>query len=174
MDSELIFQGDAGTTEASSPSRRQGFELSNHYMLTKWLTLDANIAYARARFRGNLPDGNYIQGATEGVAAAGATVDNLGPYFGVLQWRYLGPRPLIADNSVRSNSTSLLNGRIGFKFAKDMRLMLEGFNLLGNQSDAISYYYTSRLPGEPLQGVADVHFHPVEPRSFRARLIYNF
>lgn len=174
IDSELIFQGDAGTTAAGRPSRRQGFESSNHYMLTRWLTLNANLAYARARFRDDQSEGNYIQGATERVAAAGATVDNLGPYFGALQWRHLGPRPLTEDNSVRSNSTSLLNGRIGYKISKDMRLMLEGFNLLGNQAEAISYYYTSRLPGEPLQGVADVHFHPVEPRSFRVRLVCNF
>jgi hypothetical protein len=31
----------------------------------------------------------------------------------------------------------------------------------------VDYYYTSRLPGEPLQGIADVHFHPQEPRSIR-------
>ena len=31
----------------------------------------------------------------------------------------------------------------------------------------VDYYYTSRLPGEPVGGIADVHTHPQEPRSIR-------
>lgn len=174
IDSELVFQGDIGTTRAGRPSKRQGIELSNHYTPASWLFLDANYAYARARFRDDQDVGNFIPGATEGVATVGGTIDNIGPYFGTLQWRYLGPRPLIEDNSVRSSSTSLLNGRMGYKFSKDLRLTLEGFNLLDSKVNAVDYYYASRLPSEPAQGVNDIHFHPVEPRVFRVRLLWNF
>jgi hypothetical protein len=38
----------------------------------------------------------------------------------------------------------------------------------------IDYYYTSRLPGEPLGGVNDIHTHPVEPRSVRLRIAVTF
>ncbi|MEO7338162.1 MAG: TonB-dependent receptor, partial [Caldimonas sp.] len=55
--SELVFAGDAGTTEAGRPSRRTGFELASYYRLSDWLTVDADIAFARARFRDNDPDG---------------------------------------------------------------------------------------------------------------------
>jgi hypothetical protein len=41
------------------------------------------------------------------------------------------------------------------------------FNLLDAQSSDIDYYYASRLPGEPLAGVNDIHTHPSEPREFR-------
>ena len=34
----------------------------------------------------------------------------------------------------------------------------------------IDYYYVSRLPGEPLAGIADIHTHPSEPRAFRISL----
>jgi hypothetical protein len=40
-------------------------------------------------------------------------------------------------------------------------------NLLNTQADQITYYYTSRLSGEPAEGVNDVHFHPVEPLAVR-------
>lgn len=33
LDSELLFVGDAGTTEASRPSKRTGIEWTNHYKL---------------------------------------------------------------------------------------------------------------------------------------------
>ena len=53
IDSELLFVGDAGTTEASRPSRRYGVEWANYYSPTDWLTFDADISYSKARFRGN-------------------------------------------------------------------------------------------------------------------------
>jgi hypothetical protein len=48
-----------------------------------------------------------------------------------------------------------------------MIVRLDAFNLLNADASQIDYYYTSRLPGEPAGGVDDVHFHPLEPRSFR-------
>jgi hypothetical protein len=174
FDSELIFSGDAGTTEAGRPSKRMGFEFSNYYKPAKWLTIDADIAFARARFRDYNSVGERIPGAIEGVASLALAIDNTGPYFGALQLRYFGPRPLVEDNSVRSKSTATLNGRIGYKISPKMRVELEGFNLTNRSASAIDYYYTSRLPGEPAGGRKDVHFHPIESRSFRVTLTSNF
>ncbi len=174
--SELTFAGDAGTTEAGRPSRRTGFELANYFKLSDWLTVDADLAFARARFSDNDPDGigSRIPGSVEGVASIAVAVDNLGPWFGALQFRYFGPRPLIEDNTVRSASTATFNGRIGYKINPRMRVDLEGFNLTNRKSSAIDYFYTSRLQGEAAAGVADIHFHPIESRSFRITLAMNF
>ena len=172
--SELIFQGDAGTTSAGRPSRRVGIEFSNYYKPTDWLTIDADLAYAKARFRDVDPVGRRIPGAVEGVASLAAAVDNLGPYFGALQFRYFGPRPLIEDNSVRSKSTTTLNGRVGYKIRPDISVELEAFNLLNSRSSAIDYYYQSRLPNEGLDGQNDIHFHPIESRSARVTLNARF
>jgi hypothetical protein len=87
--------------------------------------------------------------------------------------RYFGPRPLIENNSVRSSPTSTLNGRIGYKISRKMRIELEGFNLANRRDSAIDYYYESRLPNEAA-GVEDIHFHPIESRSFRVTLTANF
>ena len=174
FDSELVFLGDAGTTEAGRPSQRRGFELANFYKLNDWLTVDADIAYARARYRDNDPAGSRIVGAVEGVASLALSVDNLGAYFGSLQLRYFGPRPLLEDNSVRSSSTATLNAKVGYKFNKDTYLELSGFNLTDRKDSAIDYNYTSRLPNEAAAGVDDVHFHPIESRSFRLNLVTNF
>ncbi|WP_317201029.1 TonB-dependent receptor [Janthinobacterium sp.] len=174
FDSELLFVGDAGSTEAGRPSRRTGFEFSNYYKPNNWLTVDADVAFARARFRDADAAGQRIPGAVEGVASLALAVDNVGAYFGALQLRYFGPRPLLEDDSVRSKATATLNGRIGYKINRRMKIELEGFNLTQRRDSAIDYYYTSRLPGEPAQGVADVHFHPIESRSFRLTLSSTF
>ena len=173
FDSELVFVGDAGTTEAGRPSRRVGIEFSNYYKPYDWLTIDADLAFARARFREPDAIGNRIPGAVEGVASLAIAIDNLGPWFGALQLRYFGPRPLIEDNSVRSRSTTTLNGRLGYRFNRKMHLELEGFNLLNRKDSAIDYYYASLLPGEAAP-VDDIHFHPIESRSFRVTLTMNF
>ena len=174
FDSELTFSGDAGSTEAGRPSRRTGIEFSNYFKPTDWLTIDADLAYARARFRDSDPIGQRVPGAVEGVASLAASIDNLGPFFGALQLRYFGPRPLVEDNSVRSNATTTLNGRLGYKLNRQVRLELEGFNLTDRRDSAIDYYYASRLPGEPADGVNDIHFHPVESRSFRVSVQASF
>ena len=173
FDSELIFQGDAGDTAAGRPSRRTGFEFSNYYKPTRWLTIDADIAFARARFRDFDPVGDRIPGSVEGVASLALAVDDLGPYFGALQLRYFGPRPLIEDNTARSKSTATLNGRIGYKISPKMKIELEGYNLTNRRDAAIDYYYESRLQGEATS-VTESHFHPIESRSFRVSLNTTF
>ena len=172
-DSELLFVGDAGTTEPSRPSRRIGFEISTLYTPTPWLLLDADIAFSRAQFTDSNPAGQRIPGAIRGVATFTAAVDNHGPYYGSMRLRYFGPRPLIEDNSVRSSSTTLLSGRIGYKFDKSLRVQLDGFNLLDRRVSQVDYFYESRLRGEA-GPVSDIHFHPVERRSLRAAMIANF
>ncbi|MEO6017611.1 MAG: TonB-dependent receptor [Polaromonas sp.] len=173
FDSELTFAGDAGTTEAGRPSRRTGFEFSNYYKPNRWLTIDADLSFARARFRSFDPVGDRIPGAVEGVASLAVSVDKLGPYFGTLQLRYFGPRPLIEDNSVRSRSTTTLNGRIGYRVSPKVKLELEGFNLTNRRDSAIDYFYASQLKGEATP-VNDVHLHPIESRSFRLSMVVNF
>ena len=173
--SELLFAGDAGSTaDTGRPSRRIGGELSNYYRLATWLTIDADIAYARTRYRNADPIGQFIPGSVEGVASLALTVDDVGPWFGALQVRYFGPRPLIEDNTVRSQATGTVNGRIGYKFSPTLRLAVELYNMTNRRNSAIDYAYQSRLPGEAAEGKFDVHFHPIESRSIRANLIYNF
>ena len=174
IDSELLFAGDAGTTKASRPSRRYGVEFSNVYSPTDWLTFDADVSFSKSRFRGNVSEGNFIPGSIETVIAAGATFhDVYGGFFGGTRLRYFGPRPLIENNSVRSQPTILLSAMLGYKFNKTWTVQAEMFNLLNRKDSAIDYYYASQLRNE-ISPVNDIHFHPVEPISFRLSLTANF
>jgi hypothetical protein len=174
QDSELLFVGDAGTTEASRPSQRTGVEWVLQYVPRPWLAFDLTAAFTRARFTDDDPAGDYIPGAPDAVVSAGLTVDNIDGWFGSLRWRYFGARALVEDNSVRSASTSLLNGRIGYAITPKVRAWLDVYNILNSRDHDIDYFYTSRLPGEPPEGVADVHFHPVESRAFRFTVSFAY
>lgn len=173
FDSEIVFVGDAGTTEASRPSRRIGLEYTLEARLLPWLSLDLDAAYTHARFTADDPEapGRRIPGAVEGVVGAGLAFENVaGGWFGAVNVRYFGPRPLIEDDSVRSKSSIPVSARLGYQFAQGLIVKLDAYNLFDETSSQIDYYYASRLPGEGADGVEDVHFHPLEPRSFRLSL----
>jgi outer membrane receptor protein involved in Fe transport len=174
LDSELIFIGDAGTTEAGRPSHRYGVEWANYYSPRNWLTFDLDLAVSSARFTDDDPAGVYVPGAVATVVAGGARVDSLRNIFGSVRWRYFGPRPLVEDNSIRSNATSLVNFEAGYKFSNSVRLAVDVFNLFDSKTSDIDYFYTSRLRGEPAGGLDDIHFHPTLPRTARINLIVGF
>jgi hypothetical protein len=88
--------------------------------------------------------------------------------------RYFGSRALIEDNSVRSEPTTLINLQGGYALAKNLKLTVDLFNVMNAEVSDIDYYFTSRLPGEPLAGVDDIHFHPAVPRTIRAGLVVGF
>jgi hypothetical protein len=174
FDSELLFVGDAGTTEASRPSRRVGVEWTNQYQVLPWMRLDFDLAYTRARFTDFDPAGNFIPGAPAWVAACGVTFGGESGWFGALRGRYFGPRPLIEDDGVRSQASLIFNARAGYKFDNGLRLQLDVLNLFNAKTNQIEYYYLSRLPGEPIGGVADRHVHPAEPLAVRLTLAGRF
>jgi len=173
QDSELLFVGDAGTTEASRPSRRTGVEWTNFYQLQDWLTWDADVAFSHARFTDDDPAGNAIPGAVGSVVTTGPTVMLTERWVWGLRFRYFGSRPLIEDDSVRSNYTSLFNMHIGYNGPK-LRASIDFLNLFDSQDSDITYFYTSRLPGEAPGGVDDRHFHPLEPFGVRFNVAYLY
>jgi hypothetical protein len=170
--SELLFVGDAGTTEASRPSVRSGVEWSHYWRPAQGLIVDADLAISRARFRGNGAAGDRIPGAIERTASAGITYTP-GPWAAGLRLRYFGPRPLTEDGTVRSASSMLANLRLGYRFTPRLNLTLDVLNALDRMTSDIDYYYASRLAGEGAP-VADIHTHPAEPRSLRATLTLSF
>jgi hypothetical protein len=171
LDSELRFVGDAGTTEPSAASRRSGITLANFYRPTTSLALDADVSFARARFRDVPASESRIPGALERVIAGGVawTPAGEGPY-GALRLRHFGSYPLIEDGAVRARTSTLLNADVGYRIASGARLQVTVLNLLNSRAADIEYFYTSRLQGEPAGGVSGVHAHPVEPRQLRLAL----
>ena len=167
LDSELVFTGDSGGTEPSGASRRYGVEWANFYRASSWLTFDGDFSLTHARYRHDVEGGGTrIPNSISSVVTAGATVDLPAGFFGSVRLRYFGPQPLIENNSVIAPSTLTLNGRIGYRLHL-WDLSLEILNILDRKNNDIAYYYASRLPGEPLDGISDVHFHPAEPRTVR-------
>lgn len=178
LQSELVWDGDAGTNDPAGPTHRYGVEFANWYTPTRWLTVDADYAWSHARFTDDEPDGPYVPEALVSTFDGGVAVHDLpgwaSRWTAGLRLRYFGPRPLTQDDSVQSKSTTLLYGDLGYRLTDRITVGLDVFNLLDARTSDIDYYYASRLPGEPLAGVNDIHTHPSEPREVRASLTANF
>ena len=171
VESELVFVGDAGNTEPNAGSRRYGVEATLFWRPAAWITIDADYAYTDARFV-NVGVDDHIPGAVPEVFSGGITISPTPAIDLTAKLRHFGAAPLIEDNSVRSDATTLVNLGGYYDFGP-MRIGAELFNVFDAQDADITYFYESQLAGEPAP-VEDRHFHPVEPRQLRASLRYRF
>lgn len=173
LDSELVFVGDAGGTEAVGASTRRGVELSTFYQAKDWLSLNFAYTYTDSTLDKDDGAGRRVPGAIESTATLGINGAWSNGVFVSARLRYLGEAPLIEDNSVRAPSSTLVNVGGGYRFGR-FALRLDVFNLLDSNDYDITYFYASRLEGEPLGGIEDIHFRPLEPRTVRTSITYHW
>ena len=167
LDSELVFVGDAGGTEPNDASQRFGVEGTAFWQANDWLAVNAAYTYTDAEFL-DVPDSvNRIPGAFESNFTLGLNAAWSNGLSASLRLRHLGEAPLIEDNSVRADSSTVVNMGAAYRYER-FEWRLDVFNVLDSNDTDIAYFYASRLPGEAAEGVEDVHFHPLEPRSVRA------
>jgi hypothetical protein len=91
--------------------------------------------------------------------------------------------PLTEDGAFKSPPTSIVNGRVGYRFDNGWRIQLDGLNLLNANTNQITYAYGSLIKTDSLygaclsaapppaavcqNGVMDRVLHPIEPLAFR-------
>ena len=167
LGSELVYNGDIGATEPGPASERHGLEIANYYSPIRWLVFDVDVSLSTAHFSAGSSKGAVVPEAVSTVLSAGVSVDGFHRTFGSIRWRYFGPRSLVEDDSQRSAATSLTNLQVGYQAARRLRLTMDIFNVFDTKASDIDYFFTSRLPGEPLAGIDDRHFHPAVPRTLR-------
>jgi outer membrane receptor protein involved in Fe transport len=178
-DSELYFNGidaDSGDTTASQQAtHRYGIEFSNYYTPMAGLTFDLDYADSWAYFDSPTtadeditPGGTLVDEAIHQSLSGGVTVSSPKGWEATLRVRYFGPRPLVSDGSVKSDSTLIVNLGLGYRINKKWRVSADVLNLLDRHDHDIDYYYQSQnspKPGSPAPN--EDHFHAVEPIEFR-------
>ena len=165
LDSELVYSGDGGDTESTNATTRVGAEFLLNWTPVHGINLELSAASTHARYD-DAPGAERIPNAIEYVVTGGVTAALTPKSTAEMTLRRLGPAPLIEDGSVSSRPSTLTNLLYRYRFDR-LSLTLEVLNVFDRRDDDITYYYTSRLPGEADAGVDDIHFHPMEPRTFR-------
>ena len=167
--SELVFVGDAGTTEARGPSHRQGWEIATRVELLDWLTFTGDVTTTHA----GLDTGGAVPLAPRVTARADLTARLPFGLSTSVTMRYLGDRYADESRHQTARGYTLVDatGRYRWRW-------LEAFVSVENIFDVdwreAQLFFTSRLPGEPADGVDDIHLHPTLPRTARVNLIVSF
>ncbi len=182
LQQELVFSGDSGTTQALRASDRYGIEWTNTYEVCPWLTLNADYAWSHGRLLGTDPDvaGQYIPESITTTFSAGPRVQAPNGLYADLRFRYIGPRPLVEDNSASSRGVQTFDLVMGYQCLR-YNIGLELLNLFNSNGHDIDYYYGSALPSDPgfpfppgSNGVNDIHFKRLEPFAARLTMTLRF
>jgi len=180
--SELAFDEDQGQDQPTAPSRRQGVEISGEYRPFPWIEFNTDLTFSKARYQGSLANlenvfglgGNFITNAPSFVGSAGILVDNLGPWYGSLQWRDLGPYPVVDGSEYpQDKGYSEFNLDIGYKVSRRLKVSVNVYNLLNTKANAAAFDYESQLTPTS-QPVTGLQVHPLEPTSARFTVTATF
>ena len=193
LQSELVFDGDAGVTEPSGATTRYGMEWGNTWRINRWLHADLNAAFSHARFDHTVdPDdlgcgdaaaaypctqntaivGRHVPNSPTSVIDASLTAEHPSGLFGLIRARHFGATPLVEDDSAESPQYTTFDLQLGYRQQKWL-LALDVFNLFDKKWNDIEYYYVSRLAGEP-DATPDYVVHPGVPLTVRAHVEYFF
>ncbi|WP_395736106.1 TonB-dependent receptor [Prosthecobacter sp.] len=170
--SELIYQGDTGSSSPGPSSQRFGIELSSYWRPNDWTMLDVEATCTRAYLLAQDPSHQNVPNSIPYTLNAGITLGKAQGLFGSLRVRYMAPRPLDQVLDVYSRESIQVNGRIGYRH-KNLEVALDCLNLLNRSDYDVAYYYASQLKTDAAP-VNDVHVHPIEPRMFRLSVTYRF
>jgi outer membrane receptor protein involved in Fe transport len=188
LQSELVWNGDTGGTEASGATRRYGLELEGRWQPLPWLWADLDVSLAKSRYKTDAGNGNAVALAPPLVITGGVSVRHPSGLTAALRLRHIGDRPasqLTADDGVPACTPQsaedercyltaqgylVLDGAVGYETRRfGLTLFVE--NLTGTAFREAQFGNVSRAQGEPYP-VQDVHFTPGNP--FGAHLAGTF
>lgn len=181
LDSELVFVGDEGTTEASGPTRRWGIDFEARYPLLRWLYADFDSSYADPRFR---VTGAAIPLAPTLLLTGGLTAQFTDAFSGALRFRYLDDRPANEERTLTARGYLILDLLLSYRW-RNVEASLQVLNLTNTDWRETQFATNSCVRREvgidprcPVtgsgEGIPDIHFVPGYPINLRGGLTVFF
>jgi outer membrane receptor protein involved in Fe transport len=174
LESELVFVGDAGETEARGRTRRYGTELGARYFLTDWLSVAGDVTVSKAYFTAT---GEAVPRAPKFTARAEASVRLPQGVESTLELRHLGTRWLTENRSWEAQGFTLCDWTTRYRMRRSrfdrVELFLSVENLLDADYREAQFLTETQLAGEA-GPVEDLHFAAGNPRTFLAGVTVYF
>ncbi len=160
--SEMVWVGDAGTTEPKGPTRRLGAELGVRLKLAEFLFADADATFVRPRFLSGEP----IPLAPTRTLTAGLAFKHRSGAFGSVRVRAIAARP--AGDGLTAEGFTIVDASAGYRY-RAFELALDVQNVLNSRWREVQFANASRLRGER-EPQTDIHFTPGWPLTALLRL----
>ncbi len=181
LDSEVVWIGDEGTTEASGATQRFGLEAQFRLEILPWLLADLDATWVRAEFVNNPGNANAVALAPEllisGGLSARDTRTGLSGRIGVF---YIADRPATEDRFLTADGFVRVDASFGWENRR-FAVKAQVLNLINTRWRQAQFATVGRLPGEdgpedcpsgtrPISepdgtfvGCEDIHFTPGWP-----------
>jgi outer membrane receptor protein involved in Fe transport len=194
LDSELVFNGDAGNQEIGAggsfqpagPTRRWGVDFQTRYQCTDWLFADYDLSWADPRFKNDAA----IPLAPTLLMNGGVTAEFGNGFSAAMRMRFLGDRPAIEDRSLTARGYALFD-LLGRYRWRNLEASLAFLNLTNTDWREAQFTDTSCLYSEAVRGTpgcspmpgkqgthpdppADIHFTPGNPFNVRGGVTLYF
>jgi len=171
LDSELVWSGDAGGTEASGPTQRYGVDLEAAYSPLPWLRLDGNLSIARSTLVQNAGNSNGLALAPRLMGQGGVTLVR-GAQFIALRARGIADRPGNDDGTLTARGYLIFDLIAGRSFGKlDLNLTVN--NLFNSDWREAQFADESAVvAGGPV--MEQMHFTPGIPLTATATAAVRF
>jgi len=176
LTSELVFNADEGTTEPEGATKRQGLEFTLKARPLDWLTFTGNVTYTSiAEF---FSGGGAIPLAPRVTAFWDLTARMPWGLAASTTFRYVGNRWADEERTQTARGYTLLDIGLRYRYHLTDKMALDAFVTIENVADTqwreAQYYNTTRLRGEPPEGVADIVYTPGNPRTVLGGIAFRF
>jgi len=181
LDSENVWVGDEGTTEARGATMRAGGEVEVRVKVLPWLFADADATLTHAEF---IESGDHVPLAPRLTVAGGVSARHPIGLYGRIGAVHVGDRPATEDGFLEADGFTRLDATVGYKH-RIFELSLAAQNLTNTEWAEAQFANVSRLrdetdpadcptgtravgEGADFEGCEDVHFTPGPPFSLQA------
>ncbi|MFO0611468.1 MAG: TonB-dependent receptor [Polyangiaceae bacterium] len=164
VDSEIVWVGDEGRTEASGASRRYGLELTGRYQIGNWFFADLESTIVDARYRTNAGNGDAVALAPNFTFTAGIGFrKSFGDWtpFAALRLKAITDRPATEDGSLTAEGFAIVDANAGLRW-KLLELGVDVQNLFDATWREVNFATDSRMPYEP-ETVSGINYSPGWP-----------
>lgn len=172
LDSELVWNGDVGGTEASGSTRRYGVDLEGAYNPLPWLRLDANVSIAHSALVANHGNAGALALAPKLMGQGGVTLVR-GAQFVALRARGIADRPGNDADTLTAHGYLIFDLMAGRSFGKHVAVNLTVNNLLNSDWREAQFAEASRVT--PTADIVEqMHFTPGIPLTATATVAVSY
>ncbi|UKB80990.1 TonB-dependent receptor [Chryseobacterium sp. MEBOG07] len=172
LQQEFVYVGDDAVVEPSGKSRRFGADLGIRFQPLENFYLNADINYSHARFMEEEKGQDYVPLAPVVTSTGSVNWDFLNGFSLGLQYRYLGARPAVEDNSIRTKAYFVNDLMLSYNRQK-WGANIQVNNLFNVQWNEAQFATETQLKGEA-EPITDLTYTPGSPFGVRVGVYYKF
>ncbi|HLP53483.1 MAG TPA: TonB-dependent receptor [Fluviicola sp.] len=176
LENELVYVGDAGTTENKGSSRRTGIDASVRWQIFTSLIADAdfNVSenYLTESLFGRRNETDYHIPLAPTLTSTGGLTYKFKKINALVRYRYMADRAANEANTVTALGYLIFDGGVNYQ-QQHFKIGLNVENILNVEWNEAQFDTESRLPGET-QSVSEIHYTPGTPFAVKLSIGYLF